>query len=39
MTQLIIDKKKYVLLPAEEYQALQKSGFKNTTRKTPDLHW
>ena len=30
MTQLIIDKKKYVLLPAEEYQALQKKAALKT---------
>ncbi len=30
MTQIVIDKKKYVLLPAKEYQALQKKAALKT---------
>lgn len=31
MTQIVIDKKKYVLVPEKEYQALQKKAALKTT--------
>ena len=35
MTEILIDKKKYVLIPEKDYQALQKkAAFKSTQEKT-----
>lgn len=31
MTEIVIDKKKYVLVPAKEYEALQKKAASKTT--------
>jgi len=33
MTEILIDKKKYVLVPKQDYEALQKKQPKNKTRK------